>query len=83
MAAIRHMAAISYKRNPQMTLVLRRVKRTSVELARQPDSPCRATTDVTLSGAFNALYQPTELGMITLFVIISVDNEYFAIVVTP
>ena len=32
--AIRHMAAISYRRNPQMTPVLRRVKGTCAELAR-------------------------------------------------
>ena len=83
MAAIRHMAAISYRRNPQMTPVIRCVKRTSAELARQPDSACRATSDVTLSGAFNAPCQPAELGMIALFAIISVDNDHFATVVTP
>ena len=66
-----------------MIPVLRRVKGTGAELARQPGKPCRATSDVTLSGAFNAPYQPTELGMIALFAIISVDNEHFDIVVTP
>ena len=39
--------------------------------------------DMTLSGAFNAPYQPAELGMTTLFAIISLDNDHFAIVVTP
>ena len=77
------MAAISYRRNPQMTPVLRRVKRIGVELARQPDKPCRVTSDATLSDAFNAPCQPAELGMIALFAIISVHNDYFAIVVTP
>ena len=38
--------------------------------------------DVTLSGAFNALCQPIELGMIALFAILSVHNDGFAIVVT-
>ena len=83
MAAIRHMAADSYGRNPQMTPVLSRVKQAGVKMARWPGKPCRATNDVTLSGAFNAPCQPAELGMIGLFVIISVDNDYFAIVVTP
>ena len=32
-----------------------------------PGSPCRASYDVTLSDTFNALSQPTELGMIALF----------------
>ena len=32
--AIRHMAAISYKRNPQVTPVLRHVKRIGVKLAK-------------------------------------------------
>ena len=40
-------------------------------------------SDVTLSGAFNAPCQPAELGMIALFAIIPVHNDYFAIVVTP
>ena len=83
MAAVRHMAAIPYKRNPQMTPVLRRVKGTCAELAKEPDRPCRATSDVTLSSAFNAPCQPAELGMIALFAIISVDNDHFATVVTP
>ena len=65
-----------------MTPVLRPVKRTSAELARYPGKPCRATSDVTLSGAFNAPYQPVELGMIALFAIISVHNDYYGIVVT-
>ena len=77
------MATMSYRTNLQMTPVLRCVKRTGAELARQPGKPCRATSDVTLSGAFNAPCQPAELGMITLFAIISVDNDYFAIVVAP
>ena len=83
MVVVRHMVAISYRRSLQMTPVLRRVKGTCAELAMQPGKPCRATSDVTLSGAFNAPCQPAESGMITLFVIISVDNDYFAIVVTP
>ena len=66
-----------------MTTVPRRVKGTGAELARQPCNPCRAASDVTLSGAFNAPCQPAELGMIALFAIISVDNDHFAIVVTP
>ena len=66
-----------------MTPVLRRVKQADVELARRPGKACRATIDMTLSGAFNAPYQPAELGMIALFAIISVDNDIFAIVVTP
>ena len=41
------------------------------------------TSDVTLSDAFNAACKPAELGMIALFAIISVDNDHFAIVVTP
>ena len=52
-------------------------------MARYPDRPCRATSDVTLSGAFNVPYQPTELGLIALFAIILVHNDYFAIVVIP
>ena len=52
-----------------------------MELANQPGRPCRATNDVTLSG-LNARGHPAELGMIALFAIISVDNDYFAIVVT-
>ena len=83
MAAIRHMATISYRRNIKMTPVLRRVKGTGAELARELDRPCRATSDVTLSGAFNAPCQPAELGMIALFAIISVDNDHFVTVVTP
>ena len=39
-------------------------------------------SDVTLSGAFNALCQPAELVMIALFAIISVDNDHFAAMVT-
>ena len=66
-----------------MTPVLRRVKGTGEELARQPGETCRATSDVTLSGAFNAPCQPAKLGMVALFAIISVDNDHFAIVVTP
>ena len=66
-----------------MTPVLRRVKGTGAELAREPGMPCRATSDVTLSGAFNAPCQPVELGMIALFAIISVGNDCFATVVTP
>ena len=66
-----------------MTPVLRRVKRAGVKLAKQPGKACRASDDVTLSGAFNALCQPAELGMIALFAILSVHNDYFAIVVTP
>ena len=66
-----------------MTPVLRRVNGTGAELARQPGKPCRATSDVTLRGAFNAHCQPAELGMIALFAIISMDNDHFAIVVTP
>ena len=66
-----------------MTPVLRCVKRTSVDLARWPGKPCRATNNVTLSGAFNEPCQPAELGMIDMFAIISVDNDYFAIMVTP
>ena len=66
-----------------MTPVLRRVKRAGAELERYPGKPCRATSDVTLSGAFNAPCQPAELGMIALFAIILVDNDYFATVVTP
>ena len=77
------MATSPYRKNPQMTPILRRVKGTGAKLARKPGRPCRATSDVTLSGAFNAPYQPTELGMIALFAIISVDNDYFAIMVTP
>src|SRR5215216_4514722 len=38
--------------------------------------------DVTLSGAFNAPCQPAELGMMALFAILSVHNDY-ATVVTP
>ena len=66
-----------------MTPVLRRVKRAGAKLAKQPGKACRATNDVTLSGAFNAPCQPAELGMIALFAILSVHNDYFAIVVTP
>ena len=66
-----------------MTLVLRRVKGTGAKLAKQPGKPCRATSDVTLSGAFNVPCQPAELGMIALFAIISVDNDHFVTVVTP
>ena len=83
MAAIRYMATISYRRSLQMTPVLRRVKGTGAELAREPGRPSQATSDVTLSGAFNAPCQPIELGMITLFAIISVDNDHFATMVTP
>ena len=83
MAAIHHMAAISYRRSLQMAPVLLRVKGIGAELARQPSKPCRATSDVTLSGAFNAPCQPAELGMIALFAIISVGNDCFATVVTP
>ena len=65
-----------------MTPIQRRVKRARVELARWPGKACRATNDVTLSGAFNAPCQPKELGMIALFAILLVHNDYFAIVVT-
>jgi hypothetical protein len=49
----------------------------------EPGKACRASNDVALSGAFNALCQPAELGMIALFAILSVHNDYFATVVTP
>ena len=66
-----------------MTPVLLRVKQVGVELARHPDKACRATNDVTLSGTFNVHCQSAELGMIALLAILSVHNDYFAIVVTP
>src|SRR5215216_4599565 len=72
-----------YRGHPQMTHVLRRVKRPSAELAEQLGKACRARSNVTLSGAFNAPCQPAELGMIALFAILSVHNDYFATVVTP
>ena len=77
------MAATSYRKYLQMPPVLRRVKQAGAKLAKQPDRACRASRDVILSGAFNALCQPAELGMIALFAILSVHNDYFAIVVTP
>ena len=40
------------------------------------------TSDVTLSDAFNAACKPAELGMIALFVVISVGNVHFATVAT-
>ena len=52
-----------------MTPVLRRVKQAGATLAKQPGKACQARCDVTLSGAFNALYLPAELGMIALFAI--------------
>ena len=55
-----------------MIPVLRRVKGTGAELEKEPGRPCRAISDVTLSSAFNAPYQPAEFGMIALFAIISV-----------
>ena len=66
-----------------MTPVLRRVKQPSAELGKRPGRACRTSFDVTLSGAFNASCQPADLGMIALFAIISVHNDYFATVVTP
>ena len=66
-----------------MTPVLRRVERAGVKLTKQPGKACRASDDVTLSGAFNVPCQPVELGMIALFAILSVHNDYFATVVTP
>ena len=53
---------------------MRRVKRACAKLAKQLDSPCRASYDVTLSGTFNVLCQPGELGMIALFDILSMHN---------
>ena len=63
------MAATSYSKYLQATPVLRRVKQAGAKLAKQPGKACRASYDVTLIGAFNALCQPTELGMIALFFI--------------
>ena len=77
------MAATSYRKYLQAILVLRRVKQAGAKLAKQPGKACRARCDVTLSGAFNALCQPAELGMISLFAIYSVHNDRFATVVTP
>ena len=77
------MAATIYKKHVQRTPVLRRVKQASVKLAKQPGKACRASDDVTLSGAFNALCEPAELGMRARFAILSLLNDYFAIVVTP
>ena len=53
----------------QITPVQRRVKQTDKKVAEQPGKACRASYDVTLSGAFNALCQHAELGMIVLFAI--------------
>ena len=72
-----------YEKCLRMTPVLRRVKQADVKLAKQSGKACQASDDVTLSGAFNAPCQPTKLGMIALFAILSVHNDYFAIVVTP
>ena len=69
------MAATSYEKYLQATPVVQRVKRAGTKLAKQPDRAYRASYDVTLSGAFNALYQPAELGMIALFAILSVHND--------
>ena len=63
------MAATSYRKYLEMTPVLRRVKKAGTKLGKQPGKACRARCDVTLSGAFNALCQPAEVGMITLFAI--------------
>ena len=76
------MAASFYRKYLQTPPVLRRVKRAGAKLAKQPGKACGASDDVTLSSAFNALCQPTELGMIELFAILSVHNDYFAIMVT-
>ena len=54
-----------------------------MKVAEYPSKACRAANDVMLSGAFDAPCQPTELGMIALFAILSVHNDYFAIVLTP
>ena len=66
-----------------MTPVLRRVKQAGAKLAKQPGKACQASDDMTLIDAFNAPCQPAGLGMIALFVILSLHNDYFAIVVTP
>ena len=66
-----------------MTPVQRHVMQAGQKVAEQHDKAWRAPHDVTLSGAFNTPCQPAELGMIALFSIISVHNDYFAIVVTP
>jgi hypothetical protein len=63
------MAATSYSKHIHMTPVLRRVKRAGTKLAKQPGSASRASYDVTLSGAFNALCQLAELDMIALLAI--------------
>ena len=77
------MVATFYRKYLQATPVLRRVERAGAKLANQPSMAYRASCDVTLSSALNALCQPAELGMIALFAILSVHNDYFAIVVTP
>ena len=69
MAAFCHMATTSYNKHLHMTLVLRRIKQVGAKLANQPGKGCRARCDVPLDGAFNALCQPAELGMIALFAI--------------
>ena len=66
-----------------MTPVLRCVKRTDAKLAKQHRKACRASNNVTLSSTFCAPCQPAEVGMVALFAILSVHNDYFATVVTP
>ena len=77
------MAATSYIKYLKTTLVLRRVKQAGAKLAKQPGKGCWVYCDVPLDDTFNALCQPAELGMIALFAILSVHNDYFATVVTP